>query len=146
MDQFINSELFQIVIESLAITSLATFLLSLLIIPLIISRLSVTCFLNIAPNPVEKGLSAWRVVLLLLRNTAGILLLVAGIAMLFLPGQGILTILISLLLLSFPGKQKLFNYLIHKPALQRSLDWIRKKSGTHPFIWPEQTGLTAKTR
>jgi len=58
--------------------------------------------------------------------------------MLFLPGQGILTILISLLLLSFPGKQKLFNYLIHKPTLQHTLDWIRKKSGSQPFTWPDK--------
>ncbi len=138
MDHLITTQLFQNIIQWFAITSLTTFLLSLLLIPLIISKLSVHCFVQITPRTREFRFSAWKLMLCVLRNVVGILLLLAGIAMLFLPGQGILTILISLLLLSFPGKQKLFNYLIHKPAIQRSLDWVRKKSGTHPFIWPEK--------
>ncbi len=138
MNQMIDSQFFQTIVEWLALTSLATFLLSLLLIPLIISNLSVHCFLNIGRKTGKNNFIAWRLALLLLRNIGGIILLLAGIAMLFLPGQGILTILISLLLLSFPGKQKTLNYIIHKPAVQRSFDWIRKKSGTHPFIWPDK--------
>jgi len=139
MSELFNTPLFQTIVESLAITSLATFFLSIIIITLVISKLSVTCFLNINPKPREKGFSPRDLVLLLLRNFFGALLLLAGIMMLFLPGQGILTILISLLLLSLPGKYKLLNYLIHKPAVQRSLDWIRKKNHTEPFIWPDKT-------
>ena len=134
----IDPQLLRTVAEWLAITSLATFFLSLLIIPLIISNLSVHCFLNITSSPQKKTLSAWKVILLLLRNIIGILLLFAGFVMLFLPGQGLLTMLIGILLLSFPGKPKILNYLIHKQSLQRSLDWIRKKSGTQPFIWPDK--------
>ena len=133
-----NPQLLQTLIEWLALTSLVTFFLSLLIIPLIISNLPAHCFLDTDPRPRENRISAYRLTLHLLRNIGGMLLLIAGTAMLFLPGQGILTILIGLALLSFPCKQKIFNYLIHKPAVQRSLDWIRKKSGTHPFIWPEK--------
>ena len=134
----INTQLFRTVAEWLAITSLATFFLSLIIIPLIISNLSVHCFLDITSTPRKNEYTAWKVLLLLLRNIIGILLLFAGIVMLFLPGQGILTMLIGILLLSFPGKQKIVNYLIHKPSIQRSLDWVRKKSGTQPFIWPDK--------
>ena len=138
MGQFIHSQLFQTIVEWLALTSLTTFLLSLLLIPLIVCNLSAHCFLDIGPKSHKNIFFAYRIALLLLRNIGGILLLLAGIAMLFLPGQGILTILISLPLLSFPGKQKTFHYLIHKPAIQRSLDWIRTKSGTRPFIWPDK--------
>src|SRR5438874_1094689 len=42
-----------------------------------------------------------------LRNAAGVTLVVAGTAMLVLPGQGVLTILAGLSLLDFPGKRKL---------------------------------------
>lgn len=42
-----------------------------------------------------------------LRNVLGAILLVAGIAMLVLPGQGVPTILISLGLMNFPGKYRL---------------------------------------
>ena len=134
----ITTQLFRTVAEWLAITSLATFFLSLIIIPLIIRSLSVHCFLDITSTPRKKAYTAWKVILLLLRNIIGIFLLFAGIVMLFLPGQGILTILIGILLLSFPGKQKIVNYLIYKPSIQRSLDWVRKKSGTQPFIWPDK--------
>lgn len=139
MSELFNTPLLQTMVEWLAIISLVTFFLSLIIITLVISKLSVTCFLNISPKPRENEYSLLRFVMLLLRNFLGALLLLAGILMLFLPGQGIITILISLLLLSFPGKYKLLNYLIHKPAVQRSLDWIRKKNHTEPFIWPDKT-------
>ncbi len=134
-----DNQLFQTIVEWLAITSLVTFLLSLLVIPLIIKNLPVHCFLDVSPKTRYNTFSAHRLTVHLLRNIGGLLLLLAGTAMLFLPGQGILTILVGLLLLSFPGKQKTFNFLIHKPAVQRSLDWVRKKSGAHPFIWPEKT-------
>jgi len=134
----INTQLFRTVAEWLAITSLATFLLSLLIIPLIIGNLPAHCFLEITSSPRKKTLTALRVIFLLLRNIIGILLLFAGIVMLFLPGQGLLTMLIGILLLSFPGKRKILTYLIHKQSIQRSLDWIRKKSGSLPFIWPDK--------
>lgn len=133
-----DPHLLQTMIEWLALTSLVTFFLSLLIIPLIISNLPVHCFLDTNPKARKDGISAYRLALHLVRNIGGMLLVIAGTAMLFLPGQGILTILIGLALLSFPCKKKVFNYLIHKPAVQHSLDWIREKSGTRPFLWPEK--------
>lgn len=136
MDQFIDIQLLQILIRWLAPISLATFFLSLLIIPLIVRSLSVNCFINIGTKKQPDRISATTLGFLLFRNIGGIFLLTAGFAMLFLPGQGLLTILIGLLLLSFPGKQTMLNYLISKPAVQHSLNWIRKKSGKPPFTWP----------
>jgi hypothetical protein len=75
----------------------------------------------------------------LLRNLLGLILLFAGIAMLFLPGQGLLTILLGILLLSIPGKQRLITYLTRGTAVRLSLDWLRKKAGKEPFLWPEGT-------
>ncbi len=138
MDQFTNIQLLQTLLRWLAPISLATFFLSLLIIPLIVSNLSVNCFININKKKQAARISVTSLGFLLFRNIGGIFLLTAGFAMLFLPGQGILTILIGLLLLSFPGKQTMLNYLIFKPAVQHSLDWIRKKSGKPQFTWPSQ--------
>ena len=67
----------------------------------------------------------------------GLILILAGIIMLFLPGQGILTILLGVLLISFPGKHKLVQAIVFQPKIQRSLDWLRKKRKKTPFIWPE---------
>lgn len=138
MDQFTNIQLLQTLLRWLAPISIATFFLSLLIIPLIVSNLSVNCFINISRKKQTARISVTSLGFLLFRNIGGIFLLTAGFAMLFLPGQGILTILIGLLLLSFPGKQTMLNYLIFKPAVQHSLDWIRKKSGKPQFTWPSQ--------
>ena len=55
---------------------------------------------------------------------------------LFLPGQGILTILIGVSLLDIPFRHKVLNTLIHRPALQHALNWIRQKTGHPPFNFP----------
>ncbi len=121
----------------LAVLSLFTFILSLVLIPWVVGRLAQDCFLRLyhndrsAPPP-----SLASVMMAILRNVLGLLLVLAGIAMLFLPGQGLLTILIGALLLSFPGKHKLINGLVHQPKIQHSLDWIRKKRGKEAFLWP----------
>ena len=65
----------------------------------------------------------------------GIVLLICGIAMLVLPGQGLLTILIGLSLLPFPGKNKLEQNLLARKSVQSSLNWIRIKANKEPFIF-----------
>ena len=69
-------------------------------------------------------LPTWR------RNLYGSLLILAGIVMLFLPGQGILTILFGFLLLDFPGKRGLWRRMLAHPKIEPSLkkahDFMKK--------------------
>ena len=44
------------------------------------------------------------------------------------PGQGILTILIGLMLLDFPGKRRLERRLVQQPSVWRALNWMRTKA------------------
>lgn len=121
----------------LAGLSLATFLLSLLLIPFVVGRLKADCFLHL--NKTGKNtipLSLPGLLLLIARNLLGIILFSSGVAMLFLPGQGLLTMLLGILLLSFPGKQRLLTYLVTFPEIRRGLNWLRKKNGKQPFMWP----------
>jgi hypothetical protein len=74
---------------------------------------------------------------IVLKNVLGFVLLLLGIAMLFLPGQGVLTILLGLMFLDFPGKFALERRLILIPAVHRAIDWIRKKAGHPPLNLPE---------
>ncbi|MCM2375182.1 PGPGW domain-containing protein [Aporhodopirellula aestuarii] len=76
--------------------------------------------------------------LLALKNTLGVFLLVIGISMLVLPGQGLLTILIGLSLLDFPGKYRLERYLVTRPPVFKSLNWLRQRAGNPPFEMPGQ--------
>jgi hypothetical protein len=135
-----RSPLLQSVLSWLAGLSFITFVLSLLLIPLFVSRLAPDCFLKLGATAASRpALTAGSVILLILRNAFGLFLLIAGIAMLFLPGQGLLTILLGVLLLSFPGKYRLLNLLLGSRSVRRGLDWLRKKSRKPPFIWPDST-------
>ncbi len=119
--------------------SLSTFLLSIFLIPFLVSRLSPDCFISLCSMPAHKPQrNAVDLGLLIIRNFFGLFLVITGVAMLFLPGQGILTILLGLILLSLPGKQRLISYLINFPSIRKGLNWLRLKSGKEPFIWPER--------
>jgi hypothetical protein len=65
----------------------------------------------------------------------GIVLIVSGIVMLVLPGQGIITLLIGLSLVPFPGKNKVEKNLLARKSVQHSLNWIRVKANKDPFIF-----------
>lgn len=65
----------------------------------------------------------------------GVFLLLCGIVMLILPGQGLLTILIGLSLIPFPGKKKLEQNILARKSVRYSLNWIRIKSKKEPFIF-----------
>jgi len=75
----------------------------------------------------------------ILKNLIGLSLIVVGIAMLLLPGQGILTVLVGLIMMNFPGKKKLERWLLSLPRVTDAINWIRKKGGKPPFLL-EQTG------
>jgi hypothetical protein len=67
------------------------------------------------------------------KNLLGVVFVLAGVAMLVLPGQGLLTILIGLLLVEFPGKRRCELALIKRPAIRSFLDGMRQRRGRAPF-------------
>ena len=73
---------------------------------------------------------------LILKNLFGLILFIAGIAMLFTPGQGLLTVFIGLMLMDFPGKRRLELWVIRRPAIRKAFDWIRSKAGRKPLQLP----------
>jgi hypothetical protein len=62
------------------------------------------------------------------KNLLGIVLILAGVAMLVLPGQGILMILIGLMLMDVPGKRALERRLVQQPSVWQAMNWIRAKA------------------
>ena len=70
---------------------------------------------------------------LLVTQRAGLLLILAGIAMLVLPGQVTVTILIGLAITSFPVKYKLERSIASQPAVGATLNKIRKLTGKPPL-------------
>lgn len=70
-----------------------------------------------------------------LKIILGLCMLVFGFALLVLPGQGLITILIALSLLPFPGKSKIEKNLLSRSSVRSSLNWIRIKASKEPFIF-----------
>lgn len=68
------------------------------------------------------------------RNVAGYLFLVLGVFMLILPGQGVLTIVAGLALVDFPGKHRLIQWLVARPSVLKSMNWMRERAGRQPLI------------
>jgi hypothetical protein len=70
----------------------------------------------------------------IVKNAAGAVFLFAGFLMLFLPGQGILTMLIGVSMLDFPGKRKLEAKMIGQPAILSAINGMREKFGKPPLV------------
>lgn len=125
------------IISWLAAISLLTFALSLLLLPLLIKRIPSDYFMNLnSTNGRKFRPTPFQISVLFIRNTAGVVLLLAGIAMLFLPGQGLLTIFLALLLLTFPGKKRLTSFCIKHEKVRKPINWMRKKVHAEPILWP----------
>jgi hypothetical protein len=69
------------------------------------------------------------------KNLAGAVLLVLGLVMALpgIPGQGILTMIIGITLVDFPGKQRLERRLIGRPAVLRRLNRLRARFRRPPL-------------
>lgn len=70
------------------------------------------------------------------RNVLGVVLLVAGIAMLVLPGQGVLTVVLGLMLIDFPGKRALLRKLLTNARFLGAANRFRARFGKPPLEAP----------
>jgi hypothetical protein len=73
---------------------------------------------------------------LVLKNLVGLILVVLGVIMSLpgVPGQGILTILLGLIMLDIPGKRPLETSLVKRPKVLRSINSLRERFGKPPLI------------
>jgi hypothetical protein len=115
--------------------SVVTFVGSLIAIPLILVRLPAHYFDERHPRIWLKDHDPpLRMLALGLKNLLGVLFVLAGIAMLVLPGQGVLTMLIGLSLMDFPGKLTLERKLVSTPLVLNTINLLRERFGRAPLI------------
>jgi hypothetical protein len=122
----------------LTLASLAMFVGSLLALPFLVARLPADYFAD--PRRHTSRLRRLHPLVylaaLVLKNLLGWVLVLAGIVMLVLPGQGLITILIGLVLSDFPGKFALERRLACTPAIFNALNWLRRRAGHAPLQAP----------
>ena len=83
----------------------------------------------------------WTV--LLLKNLVGLALALAGIVMLFTPGQGILSVLLGLSLLDIPGKRAVERKIVQRPAILHFINAMRAHAGKDPLTFAPRGELPA---
>ncbi len=131
----------------LAPLSVLTFIGTLIAIPILVIHIPEGYFLHEKRKPVYKvrSFSGLRILYLILKNIIGILFLISGLAMLLLPGQGLLTILIGLMLMDFPGKYALERRIIHQEKILSTINWLRAKARRPPVqVKKERMGARSK--
>ena len=74
-----------------------------------------------------------KLLVLITKNFFGVLLLLSGILMLVLPGQGILTIITGLVFMDYPGKYKFERKLLRQKGVINSINWIRSRLSKPPL-------------
>lgn len=120
----------QQILTYLSISSLLMLILPALGLPWLIGRLPSDFFLQKANPPHRSFFCTLR---LIVRNLFALLLLIAGVAMLVLPGQGLLCIVMALALSDLPCKWRVMQRLVSTPSLSAVLNWIRQSRGKPPF-------------
>ncbi len=119
---------------ALTALSIIFFVGTLITIPFILVRLPADYFDTRVPRHwLKDHHPVLRLAGHLVKNVVGSIFLFAGFLMLFLPGQGILTMLIGISMLDFPGKRKIEAKLIGQPAVLGAINAMRRKFDKPPL-------------
>lgn len=117
----------------IAAGSAALTVVLLLVSAVLLPRVLVALPADILVHP-PANLPGRRVV----RNLVGWTLIVLGVAMLVLPGQGVITVLAGLLLADVPGKHRLIVRLLRVEPVRRGVDALRARGGAPPLEVPDR--------
>ena len=115
---------------------LITFSVSLAIVSLILVKIPADYFCSHYDRKVWAGRAPpLRIAAAIGKNVLGVLLIVLGIIMSLpgVPGQGLLTVLLGVMLVDFPGKNRLEQKLLHRPAIRSSINRLRARFGRPPL-------------
>ncbi|AEJ01414.1 hypothetical protein Nit79A3_1596 [Nitrosomonas sp. Is79A3] len=122
------------ILVGLTAASVIGFIGSLVAIPWILIRLPSDYFdLRVPRHWMKDHHPVLRIIGLVIKNILGIVFLIAGFLMLFLPGQGVLTMLIGISFMDFPNKRKLEARIVGQPALLKVINAMRQKFNRLPL-------------
>lgn len=118
--------------------SIVTYLGTFIAVPYIVVRIPPDYFKHREPPP-----HCWRgrhpvirLSVLIAKNFLGIILVAVGIVQsipVLVPGFGLPTILIGVLLLNFPGKRTLELWLVSRQPVLRAINWMRTRNHRPPL-------------
>jgi len=115
--------------------SIITFIATLIAVPWLVVRIPSDYF-----SHKRRFRELWgeqnflvRCVILIVKNLLGYILIVTGAVLLAIPGPGMLTILIGIIFIDFPGKYRFERWIVTRPSVLRSINWLRRRAGRAPL-------------
>ncbi len=135
LDWFRN---YEVLIWWMGAASVLMFLGSLCTIPVILIKIPADYFASLeTKSRIDvRDLSFFRILYLIFKNMVGIAFILAGLIMLLLPGQGILTIIVGMSLLNFSGKYRLVRNIIRNKTIYNTINKLRSKAAKPPIEVP----------
>lgn len=119
-----------------ASVGIGSFVASVVGTAVVIVRIPADYFAGDARRSLVSVASPWgRWLLRIGRNLLGLVLMLLGVVMSFpgVPGQGILTILLGVMLVDLPKKRKLERWIVSRPRVLRGIDKLRARFGRPPL-------------
>jgi hypothetical protein len=123
----------------LGASSVLTFVGTLILVPWLVVRIPADYFAHQKRRKVpwadQHPVVRW--ILLIAKNLLGYVFVLAGLAMLVLPGQGLLTLAVGIMLLDFPGKFDLERSLVGRRPVMRTINWLRRRTGRRELVFED---------
>src|SRR5215207_11552292 len=120
--------------------SVVTFVLSLAVVTLVLVKLPANYFHSSHDREfLAHRHPVLRACGIFVKNLLGLLLVGAGVVMSLpgVPGQGVLTILLGIMLLDFPGKRTLETRIVSRPRVNGAVNALRARFGKPPLMLDE---------
>jgi len=136
---FVSEALASITWQSLLVALgifVVTFGLSLAIVSFILVKLPPDYFKKAHKTKLWSGpRPALHAAEVIGKNILGVLLIAVGIVMSIpgVPGQGLLTVLLGIMLVDFPGKHRVEQKLLKRPAIVHATTHLRRRFGKPPL-------------
>lgn len=122
----------------MGVFSLLMFFGTLIAVPMVIVALPRDFLCRDDVKTSRNLLNLWYFPYLIIKNIMGAVFILAGLAMLVLPGQGLLTMLLGLGLITFPGKRRLVHRILGPKRIVRAINKLRANFGKGPITLPDQ--------
>lgn len=127
--------------------AMTTAAISIVIVGFVLARIPADYFVNPeARRPIDRH-PVLRVLFLIGKNVFGLFLILLGVVLSLpgVPGQGLLTILMGVALVDFPGKYRAERWLLTRPVVLRNINRLRARVGRPPLLVPEECQQPVKS-
>ena len=117
----------QSLLWTLGAASVAVFIASLVIIPALVVRIRPDYFTHELrpPRRWSNQHPYVRYAIVVGKNLLGVILVLTGVTLLILPGPGLLTLLVGLFLIDFPGKYRFEKWVVSRRYVRGPINWLR---------------------